>query len=290
MGLAPYGEPRYANLIREQLVDIRDDGSIQLDTSAFGFLASPQMTNPRFEAIFGGPARNAESRITRREMDIAASIQAVTEDVVLKLVAHAVKLTGYNSVAMAGCVALNCVANGKVLRASGLDGLFVQPAAGDAGGALGAALLASHELFGAPRRVTAGRDSLSGSYLGPAFSKYEVEDFVDRTDAPNHLIEDDDERARVVADALADGNVVGFFNGRMEFGPRKTSVSRYAGSEGKPYFTVVANSLDAVLKGSESLQRTDYYEDWPKTHFEIVVQRRERMARRYGAPEEWGDR
>ena len=220
MGLAPYGTPRFAQMIRDELVEIRDDGSIRLNTEAFGYLDSPLMTNPRFDALFGGPARKPDTKITRREMDLAASIQVVAEEIVLKLVAHATQLTGCRNVVMAGGVALNCVANGRVLRESGLDGLFVQPAAGDAGGALGAALLASHVLFGAPRTVTKGRDSLAGSYLGPRFSTHEVEDFIDRQEAPSHHVPDAEARALMVAEALADGNVVGFFSGRMEFGPR----------------------------------------------------------------------
>jgi carbamoyltransferase len=251
MGLAPYGEPRYADLIRNELVDIRDDGSIRLNTGMFGFLDSPLMTNSHFDALFGGPARNAESRITRREMDVAASIQQVAEEVVLKLVAHAVQVTGHKSVVMAGGVALNCVANGRVLRESKLDGLFVQPAAGDAGGALGAALLASHELFGAPRRVTAGRDSLAGSYLGPRFSTFEVEDFLDRSEAPNYLIEDPDERARVVAEALADGHVVGFFNGRMEFGPRSLGARSILGD---PRSAGMQSRMNLKIKFRESFR------------------------------------
>jgi carbamoyltransferase len=220
MGLAPYGEPRYARLIRDQLIDIRDDGSFRLNTSMFGYLDSPFMTNPRFDALFGGPARKPDAMITRREMDLAASVQQVTEEIVLKLVAYVRQRTEQRSLVMAGGVALNCVANGRVLREAKLDGLFVQPAAGDAGGALGAALLASHELFDAPRTVTPGKDALNGSYLGPAFSAIEVEDFVDRQEAPNHHVPDPDARAALVAEALAEGNVVGFFNGRMEFGPR----------------------------------------------------------------------
>lgn len=220
MGLAPYGEPRYASLIRDELVDVLDDGSFRLNTHAFGYLDSPLMTNPRFEELFGGPARARDARITRREMDIAASIQHVAEEIVLKLVAHVTKLTGCKTLTMAGGVALNCVANGRVLRESGLDGVFVQPAAGDAGGALGAALLVSHQQLGVPRVVRPGRDALRGSLLGPAFSTHEVEAFIDRHDVPSHQVEDAEARARIVADALADGQVVGLFSGRMEFGPR----------------------------------------------------------------------
>jgi carbamoyltransferase len=220
MGLAPYGEPRYADRIREHLIDIREDGAFRLNTTMFGYLDSPFMTNPRFDELFGGPARQRDTMITRKEMDLAASVQQVTEEIVLKLVGHATRLTGLRSLVMAGGVALNCVANGRVLRESGLDGLFVQPAAGDAGGALGAAFLASHELFGASRTVTPGKDMMKGSYLGPAFSTLEVEDFLDRQGAPSHHVPDPEARAALVAEALAAGNVVGFFSGRMEFGPR----------------------------------------------------------------------
>jgi carbamoyltransferase len=234
MGLAPYGQPRYADRIREELIDIRDDGSFRLNTSAFGFLDSPLMTNPRFEELFGGPARKLDSQITRREMDLAASIQHVTEEIVLKLVAHITKLTGNKKVVMAGGVALNCVANGRVLRESGLEGLFVQPAAGDAGGALGAALLVSHQVFGAPRKVNAPRDALRGSFLGPGFSTHEVEAYFDREDVPSQHVPDPDERARIVAEALAQGQIVGFLSGRMEFGPRALGARSILGDPRQP--------------------------------------------------------
>lgn len=235
MGLAPYGRPVYADLIRRELVHILEDGSFRLDTDAFGFLDSPLMTNAHFDEILGGSARHPEAPLTQREMDIAASVQVVAEDIVLKLVAHVVELTGLKSLTMAGGVALNCVANGRVLRESGLDDVFVQPAAGDAGGSLGAALLVSHQRLGVPRTlrpaassnagsdapgVATRRDAMKGALLGPAFSSHEVEAFVDRHDAPSHLVEDSDERASIVAGALADGKIVGFFGGRMEFGPR----------------------------------------------------------------------
>jgi carbamoyltransferase len=220
MGLAPYGRPRYASLIRDALIDVKEDGSFRLQADMFGFLDSPSMTNERFNLLFEGPARLPDAPITRREMDLAASVQHVVEDVVLRLVAHIVRLTGHRQLVMAGGVALNCVANGRVLRESRLDGLFIQPAAGDAGGALGAALLASHQLFGEPRRISPARDALRGGHLGPGFSTHEVEDFVDRTDAPNKHVPDPDERARLIANALANGQIVGFFSGRMEFGPR----------------------------------------------------------------------
>ena len=220
MGLAPYGEPKYAQLIRDELVDIKADGSFRLNTQAFGFLDSPLMTNYRFEAIFGGPPRQSEGRITRREVDLAASVQQVTEEIVLKLVARATNEAGSRNLTMAGGVALNCVANGRVLRESGLEGFFIQPAAGDAGGAIGAALMVSHEMLRVPRRANAAGDSLKGSLLGPAYAPSEVDDFVDRLEVPSEDVPCAAERAKVIAGALADGKIVGLFSGRMEFGPR----------------------------------------------------------------------
>ncbi|MGH8548918.1 MAG: carbamoyltransferase family protein [Methylococcales bacterium] len=251
MGLAPYGEPRYARLIRDELVDVLEDGSLRLNMNAFGYLDSPLMTNPRFEEIFGGLARKPDAMITRREMDIAASIQQVAEEVVLKLVANVTKRTGIKTLVMAGGVALNCVANGRVLRESGLDGLFVQPAAGDAGGALGAALLVSHQMLGVPRRIRPARDGLSGSFLGPAFSTHEVEAFVDRHDLPNHPVADPDERARIVAAALADGQVVGLFSGRMEFGPRALGARSILGD---PQRTDMQSRMNLKIKFREGFR------------------------------------
>ena len=240
MGLAPYGEPRYAGLIRDKLIDVKDDGSFRLDTTYFGYLDSPFMTNERFDRLFGGPAREREALITRKEMDLAASIQQVIEDVILKLVAHAQQLTGSKRLTMAGGVALNCVANGRVLRESGLDSLFIQPAAGDAGGALGAALLVSHQVFGASRAVNP-HDGLSGSLLGPRFAPHEVAAILDRQAWPSHQVADPDELADVVATALADGKVVGYFAGRMEFGPRALGARSILGDPRRPEMQSVMN-------------------------------------------------
>lgn len=220
MGLAPYGQPRYADLIRERLIDVREDGSFRLDTRYFGFLDRQLMINPAFEQLFGGPARTPDSLITRREMDLAASVQRVTEEVMLRLVTHLRTLTGSRNLVMAGGVALNCVANGRIRRESGLDGLFIQPAAGDAGGALGAALLVSHQMLGAPRLPPGRRDAMKGGFLGPAYTADEVQAFLDRQDAPHQQIPDAGERARIIAEALAEGKIVGLLDGRMEFGPR----------------------------------------------------------------------
>lgn len=220
MGLAPYGEPRYADRVR-QLIHTRPDGSYRLDMSYFGFLDGGTMTNDKFHALFDGPPRAAESEITRREMDIAASIQLVTEEVFLGLARHAREVTGERNLCLAGGVALNCVANGVLLREKLFDEVWIQPAAGDAGGALGAALAASHEHFGVPRPTPRpAADAQHGSYLGPAFSGAEVRAFLDRHDLPYHAVDDPKQRATQVATALAEGKVVGLLTGRMEFGPR----------------------------------------------------------------------
>jgi carbamoyltransferase len=221
MGLAPYGEPVYADRIRQQLIDIKDDGSFRLNTEYFGFLDGETMTNDAFNDLFGGLPRRPESRITRREMDLAASTQLVLEEVMIKLARQAKKLTGARDLTMAGGVALNCVANGKILRAGIFDHIWIQPSAGDAGNALGAALLAHHQYFDEPRRLdAAGRDSQKGSYLGPSYSSAEVRAFLDRHDYPYTQVTDESERARTVARAVADGKIVGYMVGRMEFGPR----------------------------------------------------------------------
>jgi carbamoyltransferase len=221
MGLAPYGEPVYADAIREHLIDVKEDGSFRLNTKYFGFMERNTMTNEAFDELFGGPPRAPESRITRREMDLAASVQTVVEDVMLKLVREAARLTGSKRLVLAGGVALNCVANGKILRSGLFEDIWIQPAAGDAGSAIGAALLANHHYFEEPRSLNpSGRDSQKGSYLGPAYSSAEVRSFLDRRSYPYKRVADAHERAAEIARALADGLIVGYMAGRMEFGPR----------------------------------------------------------------------
>jgi carbamoyltransferase len=241
MGLAPYGEPLYADLIREKLIHICEDGSYHLDTGYFGYLDSNEMVNERFAELFDGPRRLAESRITRREMNLAASVQAVTDDIVLRCARHARALTGARYLVLAGGVALNCVANGKLLRAGVFDDLWIQPAAGDAGGSLGAALLVSHHHFGEKRhRNPTGRDAQRGSYLGPAYGSDEVRAFLDRNEYPYRRVSAE-ERARVVAQAIADGKVVGYAVGRMEFGPRALGARSILGDPRRPETQAVMN-------------------------------------------------
>jgi len=221
MGLAPYGRPRYAGRIREHLIDVRADGSYRLDMAYFGWLDGMTMPGPRFAELFDGPARVPETPITRREMDLAASIQQVTEEIVLKTARHLRRLSGERHLVLAGGVALNCVANGKLAAAGIFDDIWIQPAAGDAGGALGAALLAHHMAYEAPRRRAPGAgDAQRGSYLGPRYSSEEIVAFLERKGYPYRRIADRGERLGLVAEALAAGRIVGWLSGRMEYGPR----------------------------------------------------------------------
>ncbi len=219
MGLAPYGQPKYVDVILEKLVDLRPDGSLAMDMSYFSYCEGLHMTNEKFAGLFGGPARRAESPITEREMDLAASIQVVTERAVLAMARHAHELTGCENLCMAGGVALNCVANGKLLRSEVFRDIFVQPAAGDAGGALGAALFVHYQLLGNERKADTG-DSCHGSLLGPRFSNEEVRAELEALGAVYEQIDDESELLRIVAAEAADERVIGWFAGRMEFGPR----------------------------------------------------------------------
>jgi carbamoyltransferase len=219
MGLAPYGTPVYRDRILDHLIDLKADGSFRLDMSYFDYCAGLRMTNRRFDDLFGGPPRGPDELLDQRHMDLAASIQAVTEEVMLRLSRAAVKETGLNKLCLAGGVALNCVANGRIVRDGQVEEIWVQPAAGDAGGALGAALCAYHGLAGKPRAADGETDAMRGSYLGPAFAQGEIEARLDAEGARFTVLEED-EMLGSTADALADGKAVGWFQGRMEFGPR----------------------------------------------------------------------
>lgn len=218
MGLAPYGEPRYADLIKTHLIDIKEDGSFHLDMRYFEYCTGLTMTNGRFNALFGGPPRHPESRLTQREMDLAASIQAVTEDIVIRLAKGIQRKTRQKNLCLAGGVALNCVANGKLLREGIFDDIWIQPAAGDAGGALGAALAAYHLMLERPRDIRR-TDRMKGAFLGPEFAQGEVERRLTKLGAVFRTVSED-ELIGAVARALADGKAVGWHQGRMEFGPR----------------------------------------------------------------------
>ena len=225
MGLAPYGEARYAQRILDHLIDLKADGSFRLDLAYFDYCTGLTMTNRRFDELFGGPPRQPEEPLRQRHMDLAASIQAVIEQAVLRLTASLRQELGVANLCLAGGVALNCVANGKVLRQGLFDGIWIQPAAGDAGGALGAALLASHRLLGAPRfnagSAKKGRsaDAMSGALLGPEFSAEEIANALDEAGARYETLSDE-ALLDAAAAALANGKALGWFQGRMEFGPR----------------------------------------------------------------------
>ncbi len=219
MGLAPYGEPRYAGLILDKIVDLKEDGSFRLDMRYFNYCQGLTMTNDRFAELFGGPARKSESKLTQREMDLAASVQAVTEEAMLRTARHVHRETGMKNLCLAGGVALNCVGNGRILREGPFENIWIQPAAGDSGGALGVALLIWHQLLGRERTVSAS-DSQKGSLLGPAFSPQEVAGFLDRQGAKYTAFGSDGELCDAVAEHIASEKIVGWFQGRMEFGPR----------------------------------------------------------------------
>ena len=219
MGLAPYGEPIYTDRLLEHVIDLKEDGSFYMDMSYFNYCQGLTMTSDKFHRLFGGPPRKPESQITQREMDLAASVQAVVERAMLRMANHAQQKTGVKNLTMAGGVALNCVGNGHILREGPFNQIWIQPAAGDAGGALGAAMFIWHQLLEQPRPCTLP-DSQNGSLLGPGFSEAEIVDVLQEHNAVFTSCDSDEELTQVVADLLADENVVGWFQGRMEFGPR----------------------------------------------------------------------
>jgi carbamoyltransferase len=219
MGLAPYGRPVYEKLIREHLIDLKEDGSFRLDMSYFNYCQGLTMTGPKFHKLFGGEPRQPESRVTQREMDLAASIQVVTEDVMLSCARHVHARTGLKNLVMAGGVALNCVGNGRILRDGPFKNVWIQPAAGDAGGALGTALFIWHQLLDRPRHPRR-YDQQKGSFLGPSFSDDEIVEFLDRTGAVYTTCASEDDLCDQVSSLITQEKVVGWFQGRMEFGPR----------------------------------------------------------------------
>src|SRR5687767_2565750 len=250
MGLAPYGVPRYAQKIREHLIDIKDDGSFRLNLDYFEYCTGLTMTNERFDALFGGPRRKAEERLTQREMDLAASIQVITEEVVLKLARGIARETGEKNLCLAGGVALNCVANGKLLRERCFERLWLQPAAGDAGGALGAALVAFHLSEKKPRHLNGGLDGMQGGYLGPEFALDEIQRRLTKAGAHFETL-DDAGLIEACARSLADGKALGWFQGRMEFGPRALGARSILGDARSPS---MQKTLNLKVKYRESFR------------------------------------
>ena len=219
MGLAPYGEPKYVDLMYKHLIDVKEDGSFRLNMEYFNYAVGLTMTTEKLHVLFGGPPRQPESPLTQKEMDIAASLQIVTEEVMMKIAKHIHKVTGQKYLCLAGGVALNCVANGRLLREGPFEEIWIQPAAGDAGGALGAALSTWYEYLGNPRTADNKKDSMRGAYLGPQFSNDEIKKYLDAHKIPARF-SPDEEIFTQVASYLEHGAVVGWFSGRMEFGPR----------------------------------------------------------------------
>ncbi|MFN8027585.1 MAG: carbamoyltransferase [Acidimicrobiia bacterium] len=250
MGLAPYGRPIYTDRIYDHLIDLRDDGSFRMDMRYFNYLSGLTMTNRRFADLFDGPPRAPESDITQRELDLAASIQVVTEDIVMRMARYAQRVTGERNAVLAGGVALNCVANGKLLREGPFDNIWIQPAAGDAGGAVGAALYGWHQVLGKPREVDGVHDSMRGAYLGPRFSSDEIAAWLDAHGYPYERASGD-ERARLVAARIARGDVVGVMQGRMEFGPRALG---HRSIIGDPRSSSMQSTMNLKIKYRESFR------------------------------------
>lgn len=233
MGLAPYGEPKYARLISDNLIDVKEDGSFKLNMRYFGYCNGLKMINRRFEKLFGFTARKPETKITQQYMDIAASIQQVTEEVILRIVRHVHKITGEDKLCLAGGVALNCVANGRLLRESPFKEIWVQPASGDAGGALGAALLVWHKYLGNARVADGRNDSQQGSLLGPSFSNEYIEEFLKKEGVPYQAMAEGDISDKV-SNLIMEGNIIGWFQGKLEFGPRALGARSILGDARNP--------------------------------------------------------
>jgi carbamoyltransferase len=249
MGLAPYGEPKYADLILDRLIDLKEDGSFRMRMEYFDYLGGMTMTNDKFASVFGHPARQSETQLTQKEMDIAASLQYVTELIMLKMARHIRELTGMKNLCLAGGVALNCVGNGKILKEKIFDKVWIQPAAGDAGGALGVALSIWHQMLG-NERVTHGKDSMRGSYLGPKFEDDEIRKFLDEQNIPYKQY-DDPQLAQAVAQDLESGKVVGWFQGPMEFGPRALGGRSIIGDPRNPK---MQSTMNLKIKYRESFR------------------------------------
>ncbi|MBP0590981.1 carbamoyltransferase [Paraburkholderia sp. LEh10] len=279
MGLAPYGKPIYEGKIREHLIDVKDDGSFRLNLDFFDFHSGLTLTNERFHRLFDGPPRVPESRITQREMDLAASIQAVTEDVMLKISRTLRDMTGAANLCLAGGVALNCVANGKILRAGIFDDIWIQPAAGDAGGAIGAAYLAGINMLGGTRPALVGaKDSQQGSFVGPEYSDDEIVTFLAQSGAAYHALDRGDDGAGKIAHLLAEQKIVGMFSGRMEFGPRALGGRSILGD---PRAATTQSRMNLKIKFRESFRpfapivlksrAADYFELGSDSPYMLIV-------------------
>ena len=249
MGLAPYGKPIYSDLIREHLIDLKEDGSFRMRMDYFDYLGGMAMTNQKFASIFNHPARKAESNLTQKEMDIAASLQEVTEEIKLKMARHIRYLTNMKNLCLAGGVALNCVGNGKILKEKIFEKIWVQPAAGDAGGALGVALCIWHQIIG-NNRLTNGKDTMRGAYLGPHFKESEIKNFLDSNEIPYRQV-NESQLTKLVSTDLQKGKVVGWFQGPMEFGPRALGGRSIIGDPRNPK---MQSTMNLKIKYRESFR------------------------------------
>ncbi|UCD15921.1 MAG: carbamoyltransferase [Candidatus Omnitrophota bacterium] len=250
MGLAPYGEPRYKDLILSKLMDLKDDGSFKLNMKYFNYCAGLTMTNKKFNRLFGAPPRQRESRLEQRHMDLARSVQEATEEVMLRMARYVRKQTGYKNLCLAGGVALNCVGNGRILREGIFDDVWIQPAAGDAGGALGAALFVWYQYLGNERVIDGIKDSQYGSYLGPRFDNADIETYLNENNISYVRLGDEDISEKV-ADLIAEEKVVGWFQGRMEFGPRALGSRSIIGDARSPK---MQETMNLKIKFRESFR------------------------------------
>ncbi|MFH0764737.1 MAG: carbamoyltransferase [Candidatus Omnitrophota bacterium] len=289
MGLAPYGKPVFKDLILRELIDLKADGSFKLNMKYFNYCAGLTMTNSRFHRLFGGPPRKPESKLARRDMDIASSIQEVTEEAMLAIAKHARKITGKDYLVMAGGVALNCVGNGRILREAGFKDIWIQPAAGDAGAALGAALFTWYQYLGNKRNADNINDFQKGSLIGPEYSNDEILEFLKARNAPCVILKDDEIPAKI-ADLIAAEKVIGWFEGRMEFGPRALGARSIIGDARSPK---MQETMNLKIKFRESFrpfapsvleEKTgDYFDLSAKSPYMLLVgpvkeSRRRRMS------------
>ena len=297
MGLAPYGEPKYVDLIYKHLIDLREDGSFTMNQKYFNYLSGLTMTSEAFNDLFGGPPRVPESKLTQKEMDLARSVQVVTEEIMLRMARSAHRETGLENLCLAGGVALNCVGNGRLLREGPFKRLWIQPASGDAGGALGVAQLIHHRYLEGKRTVVPGKDSMKGAYLGPSYSEQEIERFLKRQNASYERL---DRRALLtrVAQSLADEKIVGWFNGRLEFGPRSLGSRSILGDARSPRMQAQMNLKIKFREGfrpfAPSVLRehvSDYFEmdcDSPYMLLVAPVKKERQLPMPEGSEKLWG--
>lgn len=292
MGLAPYGEPKYVDLILSKLIDLKEDGSFRVNMEYFNYCAGLTMTSRRFDKLFGGPPRKPETPLTQRHMDVARSAQDVTEEIMLRMCRHVHAQTGMKNLCLAGGVALNCVGNGRILREGPFENIWIQPAAGDAGGAVGAALLTWHHYLGNPRTADGVKDSQQASYLGPHFDSNYIKAYLEEHGIPYTVISDS-EIPDKIADLIAQQNVVGWFQGRMEFGPRALGGRSILGDARSPKMQEVMN---LKIKFRESFRPfapsvirervSDYFEiDRESPYMLLVAQVRPEVRRRVSEDE-----